>query len=221
MSLESSSLSLPASPTINQTHDYAGRTWQWDGRRWKQVVPAWAANLADPPGLVRLAFGSINNATTADFSLVGFRDIYRGFLWHLTNWVPVTNGAVFSAHFSQDGITYDAAAGTYRYTHNSTTSAGTSTIANAASTVLSIAQGPGGVGNLINQGVAAFVELWGAKTTPRILVTSYSIDGQATPEGAAVSLGGGQRVAAAQCFGVQFGFTGGTISGDYAFYGYT
>jgi hypothetical protein len=222
MSLESSSFSLPPSPTIGQTYEYGGRTWQWDGRLWKQIAPAWL--LTDPAGLVRLAYGSVNNVATLDFVLTSWTSKYRNFSFKLSGLVPVTDAVGFQCRFSTDGgATYNAGATDYDYAAQGTIdTAVAASLGSGGAALLAIAS-TATVGNGTGEGISASIELWkptSAVLWNRITYLSYFISSAATPAGTAIG-GGGAREAAQDTDAIRFMFSSGNISvGDYALYGW-
>lgn len=222
--MESSSLSFPANPNINQTVDFQGKTFSWTGVGWKQITPAFP--LFDPAGLVRLAYGSVNNVATLDFVLTSYTTKYRGFIWKFAGMIPVTDGVFWSLRVSTDGgASYDSGASTYHWQVIYAGETGTlSGVGVAADTSIGLTSNAASnmVGNATNEGLSGSVETW--KPTNAALWSRFTsqvafMDSNATSRIQACT-GSGARNAAQDTDAVRFLFSSGNIaSGDYAMYG--
>jgi hypothetical protein len=182
-------------------------------------VASWSA-LYRPltAGLALLTSGAVSSAATLDIVLTSYTG-YRGLLFELINFVPVTDAVFLHARLSTDGgASYDAGASDYVYGASFGNSTGTSVLNSTGAAQIAVVTN---VGNLTGEGATATITLFGQTDTairPRIgYVTNY-IDSSAR---SAWVIGTGIRDAAQDTDAIRFLFSSGNISsGSYAVYGY-
>ena len=180
---------------------------------------------APASGLALLTSGSVASVSSLDIVLTSYTG-YRGLIFMLANFLPVTDGVTLMLRVSTNGgSSYDAAAGNYQFASYGINSAGTGVNSSTtSSTVINLSTGTGGalVGNASGEGLNGRIEIYRQTVTgfrPRILFHTAANSNAATTD-VVQQIGVGGRTANQDTDAVRFLFSSGNISsGDYAVYG--
>jgi hypothetical protein len=176
-----------------------------------------AAELADDMPL--LVSGSVSAAATLDLVLTTYTG-YRGLIFELYGFIPVTDATDLWMRFSTDGgSNYDATGYNYTTWITNDVAATSATVASGSANQIVMASS---IGNGATEGIDITIKILGQTNTARWCRArweSHLISSAATPAGTMMN-GGGARETAQDTDAVRFLFSSGNIaSGDYAVYG--
>jgi hypothetical protein len=179
----------------------------------------WGQRRSQSGGLQLVTEGVVAAAATLDLVLTGLAE-FRGIRIVLTNLIPVTDIVQLIMRLSTNGgVSFDAAAGNYRYALNEVFSAGSTVFSSASATFIAVTDA--NVGNDAVGGVTAIIDIFdhtSAVIRPKALIEStfYAAD-----DNVCTLVGGGRREAAQDTDAAQFLFSSGNIaSGRHAVYGW-
>jgi hypothetical protein len=180
---------------------------------------------APASGLALLTSGSVASASSLDIVLTSYTG-YRGLIFMLANFLPVTDGVTLMLRVSTNGgSSYDAAAGNYQYaSYGINAFAGGVNNSTTSNTVMHLSTATAGaqIGNASGEGINGRIEIYRQTATgfrPRALFHTADNSNSFIAD-VVTQIGVGGRTASQDTDAVRFLFSSGNISsGDYAVYG--